>query len=339
MEPTPNPARASFEDALADQPVTLSRVVDIIGTQLADLRRPAAMAPFFVGMGASHAALAAPIHVLRARGVPAHGAAAGDVPEQCACLGDPYVAVSQSGRSPETLRVLLSVPFAHRLAVVNVVPSPLSEAASTSLWLGGVRDSAVSSVGLTATIVALGMAVDAWTDVLPAPSWRDMGDRVAEVIAGATSIVEHAAEGLGTVTSVDVVGGGASATAAEEGALLIRERDRMPATGMETRTYLHGQMDAARQGGLVILGHEREARLAEQLAGAGVPVLFITEADLSPAGSWVMRLPAVTTCQRVILEVVVLQLLVRDLAARRDVAVDGPAFAREDTKIPGALPT
>jgi len=93
-------------------------------------------------------------------------------------------------------------------------------------------------------------------------------------------------------------------------------------------------MDAARRTGLVLIGRQREARLAEQMSREGLRVLFITDEELSPAGARVVHLPALADCQRVILEVVALQLLVRELAAARGEAMQERAFARDDTKIP-----
>src|SRR5271157_1038482 len=139
----PDDQRSSFEVGLLSQPESLGHVARTVESQLGTLRSDVT-APFFVGIGASHAALAAPVRVLRERGVPAYRAASGELPEPCAPLGDPYVGVSQSGRSPETVRALKAVPESQRLAVVNVVPSPLSECSPT-LSLGMVRDSGVST--------------------------------------------------------------------------------------------------------------------------------------------------------------------------------------------------
>ena len=61
---------------------------------------------------------------------------------------------------------------------------------------------------------------------------------------------------------------------AGETALLAREGLRIPATGSETRQYLHGPLESAAPGlGCVLFGSERELELASSLVSYGASVV------------------------------------------------------------------
>jgi glucosamine--fructose-6-phosphate aminotransferase (isomerizing) len=146
--------------------------------------------------------------------------------------------------------------------------------------------------------------------------------------------------------SVDVSGEQASVAAAEEGALLLREVCRVPATAFEMRNYLHGPTESASAPGTaaptahLLLGSFRTAQLAAQLAGQGHAVGLLTaisDEDLReagvPAGVVVLRLPEVGAPQRAVLETVAFQHLSLRLAEARGVDADEFAFTGDDTKL------
>ncbi len=89
--------------------------------------------------------------------------------------------------------------------------------------------------------------------------------------------------------AIDCVGAGASISTADGASLLIREAARVPASGYETRHYLHGpmgSMDATT--GVVLFGDGRELALAENLDAIGCPALLVarnTPTSSTPA-SW-----------------------------------------------------
>ena len=82
---------------------------------------------------------------------------------------------------------------------------------------------------------------------------RSVWDRLPELAAG---VIERAdrdrrarsRERFAAVRALDAVGGGPAHASAGETALLAREALRLPATGMETREYLHGPLEAVAPG-------------------------------------------------------------------------------------------
>ncbi|MEV0621351.1 hypothetical protein AB0I81_49045 [Nonomuraea sp. NPDC050404] len=316
-------SRISMSEGLRQQPDALAAAIATLTEQLADPSAwPAARRPLFVAMGASHAALAACVHRLRAAGIWAARAGCGPVGD-----ADLVVGVSQSGRSAETVAMLREAPPERRLAVVNVAPSPLAELAGRVLSCGSVADSKVSTSGFSVTLAALGMLGDVWADGRPDPVWRTLPGLLAVDLP---PVVERVAE----CVAVDVVGGGASLTAAEEGALLLREACRLPATAAETRQYLHGPMESAGpRTAHVIIGDEREAELAAQLAGAGHLALYVGPCESDVPRVAVPRIPPVA---RAIVENAVLQRLVAAVAEVRGVPVGEFRFSVGDTKVDSA---
>ncbi|MCO5968089.1 SIS domain-containing protein [Actinoallomurus soli] len=332
--------RIPYLEAFAAQPRQLDKAAVFVADRLAagsfDVWR-APQSVLLAGIGASHAALAAPVHALRARGVVAQRTSCGELPAhrktQPARLADLYVGVSQSGRSRETVQTLLDVEREARAGVANYADSPLGDVCDALLSFGDLPDSGVSTIGFTGTLLALGMAVERWTEGAVGAGWSGLGDQVEAVMEEAEPVVDAFAEQVVGVRAVDVVGGGPSATAAEEGALLLREGVRYPAMGMETRSYLHGPMDSAGDTAHVVLGRERERLLIDQLAERTDNLLFITDRDVSTSAGRVIRLPEVSACRRAILEIVVLQLLLRSTARLLSADIDASVFRRLDTKI------
>ena len=327
----------TFRQAREHQTAELDRLLPGLVDQLtatADrggLRGPG---PLFVGIGASLAAANAAVWHLRARGIEAYRLGAGDQPVPFPRSDHPVIGISQSGRSPETVAVLASVPPGLRYAVVNAHPSPLADAADTVVSLGDIPDSYASTVGFTATAMALGLIADLWDDGVVDPGWVSLA-------RAADAVQNQVADGAATLVGIfdgaawaDVVGGGPSVGSAEVGALLLREVLRVPATAMSTRQYLHGAMESAGGGVHVLFGAEREAAVADELSAAGHRSILVTD---RPVGSrdlvQVIRVPGVPPTQRVVLEAVVMQTLVEALATARGVVIEDFVFHHEDTKV------
>lgn len=290
--------------------------------------------PLFVGIGASLAAATAPVWRLRARGIEAYRLGAGDHPVPFPPSDRPVIGVSQSGRSPETLAVLTSVPAGLRYAVVNAQPSPLAEAADTVVSLGAIPDSYASTVGFTATVMALGLVADLWDGGMIDPGWAHLSDAIGSVQG---QVVEDIASLVGLFDGAawaDVVGGGPSVGSAEVGALLLREVTRVPATAMSTRQYLHGAMESAGGGVHVLFGTEREAAVAGTLCTAGHRSILVTDQPVALRELLhVVRVPAVPPAQRALLEAVIMQTLVEALATARGIEIEDFVFHHEDTKV------
>lgn len=327
----------SFATARATQAEELAAVVPRIAARLAELDadgRLVGPGPVFVGIGASHAAAAAPVWSLRSRGVHSWRLSAGDQPLPFPVSTHPIIGVSQSGRSAETLAVLESVPAELRFAMVNTEPSPIADIASAVIGLGSLSDSYASTIGYTATVAALGMIADVWDRGSVEPGWAELGEVFARTEAALGDEVRGLAGLFVDASSADFVGAGPAVGSAEAGALLLREVARIPSTGMSTRQYLHGSMESAGGGVHVVFGDQRELDLASTLSQAGHHVILVTSEQLAATSTLhPVRVPRLPAAQRAAIEALVLQLLAGAVADARGVDIEEFVFHNADTKV------
>jgi fructoselysine-6-P-deglycase FrlB-like protein len=332
--------RIPFLTGQANQPQALERVVAQLRRQLdaasaEPLRR--ARRPLFAGIGASYAALAVPVQLLRGHGVVAQRVLASEIAEGTAGFDvDLLIGVSQGGRSSETVAAFKRAGSAGvaRVALLNVVDSPLGTLAETRLDLGNEPDSYASTIGFTGTVVALDLIAGAIAgrDAQDDP-WYGIGDSAEAVRARAAAVIAGLRARAARCVAADVVAAGASRASAEEGALLLREVVRMPATAAVTRNYLHGEMESAGGTLHVVFGDGRELELARSLSAAGHVTLLVTTAEVDPGEHLaVVRLPRAAEAPRVVLETVVVQELVAALSEERGVPIETFVFANNDTK-------
>ncbi|MCY0938652.1 SIS domain-containing protein [Streptomyces sp. H34-S4] len=330
-------SRITFLEGQAGQGAALARIADRVRTQLASpdlagLR--AAERPLFTGIGASYAALAVPVQQLREAGIVTQRVLSSEIETGTAGFDtDCLIAVSQGGRSSETIAAFeCAAPGITKTALLNVVPSPLGDLADLTVDLGNESDSYASTIGYTGTIVALDLIAGAVAGRAGDP-WGEIEEQTTAVHCQATEIVAGLRERGALCIASDGVAAGVSRASAEEGALLLREVVRMTAAASATRNYLHGEMESAGNTLHLVYGDGREVELARSLAGAGHLTLLITAAEVEPADSLsVVRLPEVADAVRVVLETVVLQELVAQLSAERDVPIESFVFANDDTK-------
>lgn len=246
---------------------------------------------------------------------------------------DCLIAVSQGGRSSETIAAFeCAAPGITKTALLNVVPSPLGDLADLTVDLGNEPDSYASTIGYTGTVVALDLIAGAVAGREGDP-WGQIAEQTTTVHEQATEVVAGLRDRGARCIASDGVAAGASRASAEEGALLLREVVRMTAAASATRNYLHGEMESAGNTLHLVYGDGREIELARSLAGAGHLTLLITTAETAPADNLsVVRLPEVADAVRVVLETVVLQELVAQLSAERNVPIESFVFANDDTK-------
>jgi len=323
-------ARSTQADALEAAIARISQ--EVLGLQ-ADgrLQGPG---PIFVGIGASLAAASAPVWSLRERGIHSWRLSAGDYPLPFPSSAHPIIGISQSGKSTETLAVLSSIDRPLRYAVVNTDPSPVSSLAAATLSLGNIPDSYASTIGFTATITGLGMLAEAWDGGALDSGWSDLPElfRLTEKAVGARA--SELAETFRDRNMADFVGAGPSVGSAEAGALLFREVARVHAAGMSTRQYLHGSMESAGDGVHVLFGEDRELEVAKMLADSGHSAILITAADVPEQRNLqTVRLPEVAPSQRAILEALVMQILVAEVAHQANVEIEEFVFFHTDTKV------
>jgi glucosamine--fructose-6-phosphate aminotransferase (isomerizing) len=290
--------------------------------------------PTFVGIGASFAAACAPVWVLRSKGIDASRLSAGDFPLPLPTTNRQVVGISQSGRSAETIAALQSVSSRMRFSVVNTSPSPLADVSERSITLGSIEDSYASTIGYTATLAALGMIADRWNRGSIDAGWAALPQLFRETERRLASDVPALVDLFTGATSADFVGAAPSAGSAEAGALLFREVARIPSTGMSTRQYLHGAMESAGGGVHVLFGEDREHEVAATLSNAGHRVILVSTESISESETLrTVRLPAVPPAQRAILEILVMQLLVGEVATSRGIDVEEFVFTNADTKV------
>jgi len=235
-----------------------------------------------VGMGASSNAISATLPGFWEAGLQAAGWAGSQFGLAGGAAGaEAVVAVSQTGKSAEVHAALRDTGLP-RLLVTDVEDSPLGWLADAVVPLGLLPDSNVRTIGYTGTIQALGLLRDALAGrsgerpAAGALGWDGVADAVEATQPAAEAFAAELLPRLRGVTAFDVVGSGVHAGTALQGALLLREVCKLPATGYETFQYLHGPVEAAAPGRVVVaIGGEREAVLAADLAAAGATVAYI----------------------------------------------------------------
>ncbi|HWJ75439.1 MAG TPA: hypothetical protein VNX29_19950 [Kaistia sp.] len=340
----PKRAWIPAEQSFASQGERLAEMVDRLSAALAQAHIPARPSRLSViGIGASHAAAAAPVYAARADGIDAVRALPSELPANEIGHDGLAILVSQSGRSAEIVNLANNIDARRTFAITNYDPSPLGQVCASGLNLGNVPDSSVSFVSFTGTLLALGLLNDHWAGRGDAGRWSDaISDGLAAVAAQDDQLRAIAAM-LAGCPSVDFVAPAPILSVAEEAALMFREGPRMMATAMETRQYLHGPMDAAGRAGHVVFGTAREALLINQLAEQTKNLVYVTgtgQATPTTALSSVIMLPiAVDDGIRFsIVASFVAQRLTVLVSELRGIDINEPVFVRLDTKTDSAGP-
>jgi glutamine---fructose-6-phosphate transaminase (isomerizing) len=230
------------------------------------------------------------------------------------------VAVSQSGRSVEIVRLLeLARGRSEVLGVTNTLDSPLAARSAGVLLTHAGAEHTVSCKTYLATLVAL-----EWLgDLLCA------GD-VAALASQARAVVEpmrdylsrwpvHVGElmrTLGDTPEIFVVGRGPSLAAAGTGGLILKESTHCHGEGMSAAAFRHGpfEMLSDRVFVLVLEGDEPSAALNRKLA-ADIPAAGGRAALVSPASEGAFRIPTATGPMRPLLEMLPVQMMTLALAA------------------------
>jgi glucosamine--fructose-6-phosphate aminotransferase (isomerizing) len=313
--------KPSYLDAVHAQPANLVQSRAVFSDALESLRLPPGLLLAF-GMGASahaavgFAAFVEPAIALSAAEPPAPGAAS-------------YLAISQSGRSRETVDALSAVSGAIRIALTNDPAAPIASFADVVLPLGCAEDSRVSTLSYTATVQALGLLADRLSGT--ASNWPLVPDAVSVALG---LDVSSAVSLLSDVQNVDVIGSGVHAASAGAAGLLLREAARLPTATYPTREYLHGALEPAGPGrGVLIFGDGREVRLAADLASYGSSVVLVTTGTgPSHPRLCVITIPALPGLAGCLTDIVPVQLLAAGLAEQAGIEI-GLRYMPDDTKL------
>jgi fructoselysine-6-P-deglycase FrlB-like protein len=329
-----------FPDGIAAQPAVLATSAKAVQAALAEIEPlPSRSLVALTGIGASeHIARSAAATWreagLRAVAVPASELMGGTSGQAAPDLADVYVALSESGRSAETVAALSRIRT-RSVGVTNVADSPLGRAVDELVPLDSGPDSPVYTTGYTATLQALGMLGEHWSG---SPSdWSALPGHVEQVLAAAAALADEVADRFEQARIIDVVGSGTASATAGEGALVLREAARAHTAQHETYNYLHGPMEPLdEQTACIVVGDGREVRLARDVSALGCPTVLMTTRDdvASGGGLHVLRLPrAGSPLAAAALQILPVQALAWRLADARGLAVDGFRYHQDDTKL------
>lgn len=245
------------------------------------------------------------------------------------------IAVSQSGKSVETVRMLElnakgSSPAGSRLrgggrratviAVTNQVDGPLARQADFTVLSAAGEESTVSCKTYVAAQMALRMLAAALCRHDSAARLRELEtapDAVDDYLRNWKAHVDEFGEMLRDVRHLFLVGRGPSLAAVGTGALTIKESDHFHAEGMSSAAFRHGPFEMLQPGIVVgiFAGPPQTRELHDGLFRdiADTPakaMMFSPDAD-RPA----CRLPDVSEIARPIVEILPVQMMTLALAA------------------------
>jgi glucosamine--fructose-6-phosphate aminotransferase (isomerizing) len=248
-----------------------------------------------------------------------------------------YVAISQSGKSPDLLAAVENAKAggAFVVALVNDVASPLAALADAVLPLhAGPELSVAATKSYIAALVAIAQLVAAWSedaeltaalDALPpalAQAWTQDWTAGVETLAGATNLY--------------VLGRGVGFGVAQEMALKFKETCGLHAEAFSAAEVLHGPMALVKDGfpALVLAQHdETHASTVEMAAGLAARGARLLLAGGEAKGAQV--LPTVATVHPVLEPILAVQSFYRmanALSVARGYDPDSPPHLNKVTK-------
>jgi glucosamine--fructose-6-phosphate aminotransferase (isomerizing) len=315
---------------ILDQPRALQATLDAFRSdtelfeRIGQLRRQAHTRMVLTGMGSSLHALCPLELMLTAQGENVARVETSELIHSMPSLigsGTILVAVSQSGRSAETVRLLkMNKQQAKVIGVTNTADSPLAQQADVLLLTQCGEEFSVSAKTYVGTLLALEVLGAAWcgeaagnvqTELQAAPAL------VADYLAGWREHVRSLASEMEGVSRLFIVGRGRSLAACGTGALTTKESTHSSAEGMSSAAFRHGPMEMAGPETMVLV-LEGEAgiralnsKLAHNIVDAGGRAELIgPDAKLAA-----LRIPDKLTRLLPILEILPLQMITLALAA------------------------
>jgi fructoselysine-6-P-deglycase FrlB-like protein len=327
-----------FEEGLTAQPKVLAQSALAVMGGLADVAplKPGQLVAL-VGIGASEHIARSAAPAWRAAGIRAVAVSAAELMNGGAPLADVYVALSESGRSAETVAALDRVD-GRRVGITNDARSPLAKLVDEVLVLDSGPDSPVYTTGYTATLQAVGLLAEHWLDTTD--DWASLPRLVDTVLEQGQPVIDDLVKAFDEARIIDVIGTGTANATVGEGALVLREAARAHTAQHETHNYLHGPMEPLdAQTACIVVGDGREVRLAADVSALGCRTLLLTtRTDLEDTEDTdnltVLTLPqAGSPLAQAILQILPLQMLAWRLASERGLSVDGFRYQQTDTKL------
>jgi glucosamine--fructose-6-phosphate aminotransferase (isomerizing) len=159
------------------------------------------------------------------------------------------VAVSQSGRSVEILRLLEFVRGRLPLiAITNTSESPLADQADTTLLTHAGSEHSVSCKTYVSALAALEVLGELLTRREPASAFsalRLCADAMEQYLSRWDSLLASASQMMQGIRFLMIAGRGASLAAAGTGGLIAKEAAHFPAEGMSCAALRHGPLELA----------------------------------------------------------------------------------------------
>ena len=304
---------------------------------LANMNPPSVV---LTGMGSSFHALH-PLSVrLASRGIPSSMVETSELiyyREKLLTSSSLVIAVSQSGRSAEIVRLLqLNQGKAPIIAVTNDPASPLAQDASHTVLIRAGEESTVSCKTYLCTLLALERIGAALCGVKEDDAAMDtIADKVEAYFEDWRSHVDCATEHLRGIRNLILAGRGASLATAGTGGLIIKEAARFPAEGMSAAAFRHGPLEMVSPELLLLVmqGDQRvralNERLAQEVNDVGGCVGLVAASHPEP----LFRIGDTTDGFRPILEMLPVQMFSLALAARDGHEAGAFARARKITDI------
>jgi glucosamine--fructose-6-phosphate aminotransferase (isomerizing) len=233
------------------------------------------------------------------------------------------VAVSQSGSSVETIKLLEMIQRKVKLIGVTNSPNSLLATRADAILLtnAGVENmvscktyvSALAALAVLARIL-IGQETDSMLKEL-----KQAPESVANYLSHWEYHVETALEIVKDIQFLMLAGRGVSLAAAEAGGLIIKEAGHFPAEGMSSAAFRHGPLDMMSSQNLVVVyeGDEKTAHLntafVSEMQKAGIKAHLVHQSDDVDLFSLPRTSPSVLP----ILEILPAQILSLALAVTR----------------------
>lgn len=327
-----NPSSGYLHDIL-EQPVALRATLARLETGLALGELPARLASgeyqqiILTGMGSSYHGLVPLYYHLLRRGLPAMMIETSELIHQVPELVNSralVVAVSQSGRSAETISLLdlAESRGAPVLGVTNTPGSPLDARSAASILTQAGEEVTVSCKTYQATLLALRWLGDALTGDSLDIARTESRAAASAVQSYLMNWREHTAWLELTLTGVEhifLAGRGASLAACGTGGLITKESAHVHAEGMSSAALRHGPLEMLGPGCFVLVFSGEEAsrtlnnRLYETLRASAIPAGWV-EMGKGPSP---FLLPPAPEHLRSILEILPVEMMTLALARLR----------------------
>jgi len=233
--------------------------------------------------------------------------------------GTVLVAVSQSGRSAETVRLLEDTAGVTVIGVTNDSESPLATRPAVSVLTAAGREATVSCKTDLATLVALqwlGSVLLGEDPKLVIDAAAQAADAVQTYLKSIHAQVAELQTKLAGIRQIYFAGRGASLAAAATAGLITKEAVHFPSEGMSSAAFRHGPLEMAGPESFLMVyeGLENTAALNRGLVD-DVLRAGGRAALCGPSGKGAFALPALSPLMMPLLEIVPAQLVTLALAA------------------------